>query len=224
MQSTIAEGVGLYWRYEKQIRRDESAIASTMGATGAMYAMRRSLWRPLPEDTILDDVLAPMRCVLAGSRVVFDDRARAYDCAARNAKDEIRRKRRTLAGNYQLFWLEPALLLPWRNPAWIQFVSHKVARLAVPYALPPLWLLSVLLSRRSMVYAAAFAAQCLFYLLATYGAWLEKHEAGTTRDPWARPPVAVPERLARVALMVLVMNASAVAGLAALLTRQKVWR
>jgi hypothetical protein len=60
MQSTIAEGVGLYWRYEKQIRRDESAIASTMGATGAMYAMRRSLWRPLPEDTILDDVLAPM--------------------------------------------------------------------------------------------------------------------------------------------------------------------
>jgi cellulose synthase/poly-beta-1,6-N-acetylglucosamine synthase-like glycosyltransferase len=224
MQSTIAEGVGLYWRYEKQIRRDESAIASTMGATGAMYAMRRSLWRPLPEDTILDDVLAPMRCVLAGSRVVFDDRARAYDCAARNAKDEIRRKRRTLAGNYQLFWLEPALLLPWRNPAWIQFVSHKVARLAVPYALPPLWLLSVLLSRRSMVYAAAFAAQCLFYLLATYGAWLEKHEAGATRDPWARPPVAVPERLARVALMVLVMNASAVAGLAALLTRQKVWR
>jgi cellulose synthase/poly-beta-1,6-N-acetylglucosamine synthase-like glycosyltransferase len=224
MPSTIAEGVGLYWRYEKQIRRDESAIASTMGATGAMYAMRLSLWRPLPEDTILDDVLAPMRCVLAGSRVVFDDRARAYDRAARNATDEIRRKRRTLAGNYQLFWLEPALLLPWRNPAWIQFVSHKVARLAVPYALPPLWLLSLLLSRRSVVYAAAFAAQCLFYLFATYGAWLEKHEAGTTRDPWAKPPVAVPERLARVALMVLVMNASAVAGLAALLTRQKVWR
>jgi biofilm PGA synthesis N-glycosyltransferase PgaC len=224
IQSSIAEGVGLYWRYEKQIRRDESAIGSTMGVTGAMYAMRRSLWRPLPENAILDDVLAPMRCVLAGSRVVFEDRARAYDRTARNAKDESRRKQRTLAGNYQLFWLEPALLLPWRNPAWIQFVSHKVARLAVPYALPPLWLLSFLLSRRSVVYAAAFAAQCLFYLLATYGAWLETHEPGTTRDPWATSRAAVPERLARVALMVLVMNASAVAGLAALLTRQKVWR
>jgi len=222
--STIAEGVGLYWRYEKQIRRDESAVASTMGATGAMYAMRRSLWRPLPDETILDDVLAPMRCVLAGSRVLFEDRARAYDRTARNAKDEIRRKRRTLAGNYQLCWLEPALLLPWRNPAWIQFVSHKVARLAVPYALPPLWLLSFLLIRRSMVYAAAFAAQCLFYLLATYGAWLERHEAGTARDPWTKPPVPAAERLARVALTVLVMNASAVTGLVALLTRQKVWR
>jgi poly-beta-1,6-N-acetyl-D-glucosamine synthase len=222
--STIAEGVGLYWRYEKQIRRDESAVGSTMGATGAMYAMRRSLWRPLPADAILDDVLAPMRCVLAGSRVVFEDRARAFDRTARDAKAESRRKRRTLAGNYQLLWLEPALLLPWRNPAWVQFVSHKVARLAVPYALPPLWLLSLLLSRRSPVYAAAFAAQCLFYLFAGYGAWLERHDAATAPDPWARPAVAVPQRLARVALMVFVMNASAVAGLAAILTRQKVWR
>jgi biofilm PGA synthesis N-glycosyltransferase PgaC len=223
VRSTIVEGVGLYWRYEKQIRRDEAAIGSTMGATGAVYAMRRSLWRPLPPDTILDDVLAPMRCVLAGFRVVFTDRARAFDRTARDAQTESLRKRRTLAGNYQLLWLEPSLLMPWRNPAWIQFVSHKVARLAVPFALPPLWLLSLLLSRRSPVYAMAFSVQCLFYLFAGYGAWLEKHDSGTSRDQ--RPmPAAVPERLARVALMVLVMNASAVAGLAAILTRQKVWR
>jgi hypothetical protein len=188
-----------------------------------MYAMRRSLWRPLPPDTILDDVLAPMRCVLAGFRVVFADRARAFDRTARDARTESLRKRRTLAGNYQLLWLEPSLLLPWRNPAWIQFVSHKVARLAVPFALPPLWLLSLLLTRRSPVYAAAFTAQCLFYLFAGYGAWLERHDTAASGD--RRPmPVAVPERLARVALMVLVMNASAVAGLAAILTRQKVWR
>ena len=194
-----------------------------MGATGAMYAMRRSLWRPLPPDTILDDVLAPMRCVLAGFRVVFADRACAFDRTARDARTESLRKRRTLAGNYQLLWLEPSLLLPWRNPAWIQFVSHKVARLAVPFALPPLWLLSFVLSRRSPVYAMAFTVQCLFYLFAGYGAWLEKHDTGTPRD--RRPTLAaVPERLARVALMVLVMNASAVAGLASVLTRQKVWR
>jgi len=187
--------------------------------------MRRSLWRPLPADTILDDVLAPMRVVLAGSRVVFEDRARAFDRTAPNAQAESRRKRRTLAGNYQLCWLEPALLLPWRNPAWIQFVSHKVARLAVPYALPPLWILSLLLSPQSIVYAAAFAFQCLFYGLAAYGAWLEKHETNEARDPWVGPAtVPIPRRLARVALMVLVMNASAVAGLAAILTRHKVWR
>src|SRR5262245_4630219 len=72
LASAIAEGVGLYWRYEKTIRRLESAVGSTLGATGAIYAMRRSLWRPLPEEALLDDVLAPMRVVLAGQRVIFD--------------------------------------------------------------------------------------------------------------------------------------------------------
>src|SRR5262245_51257902 len=71
MRSAIADGLGLYWKYEKQIRHFESAIDSTLGATGAIYAMRRSLFQPLPADTLLDDVLTPMRVVLAGFRVVF---------------------------------------------------------------------------------------------------------------------------------------------------------
>ena len=66
LRSTIADGVGLYWKYEKQLRRLESAVGSTLGATGAIYAIRRALYRPLPADTILDDVLTPMRVVLAG--------------------------------------------------------------------------------------------------------------------------------------------------------------
>ena len=77
--STIGEGVGLYWRYEKALRRLETTVGSTLGATGAIYALRRSLWQPLPDDTLLDDVLAPMRAVLAGSRVIFEERATAFD-------------------------------------------------------------------------------------------------------------------------------------------------
>ncbi|MEZ5286661.1 MAG: glycosyltransferase [Vicinamibacterales bacterium] len=72
----ISEGVGGYWRYEKWLRRHESIVGSTMGATGAIYALRRHLWQPLPEHTILDDVLAPMRAVLASTRVVFQTGAR----------------------------------------------------------------------------------------------------------------------------------------------------
>ena len=100
--STIADGVGLYWRYEKRIRHFESMIGSTLGATGAIYAIRRSLWRPLPAETILDDVLAPMRVVLAGYRTVFSERAHAFDRAAPNADVEMSRKIRTIAGNYSL--------------------------------------------------------------------------------------------------------------------------
>jgi cellulose synthase/poly-beta-1,6-N-acetylglucosamine synthase-like glycosyltransferase len=173
VESTIADGVGLYWRYEKQIRRCESAVGSTLGATGAIYAMRRSSWVPLPAETILDDVLAPMRAVLAGYRAVFNENARAFDRAAPDAEAEITRKVRTLAGNFQILRLEPRLLLPWANPVWFQYVSHKLGRLVVPYAMLALMASSMAVADRSFLYALALLSQCVFYLLAGYGAWLE---------------------------------------------------
>ena len=173
-ESSIADGVGLYWRYEKQIRRYESAVGSTLGATGAIYAMRRSLWVPLPPETILDDVLAPMRAVLAGYRTVFNESARAFDRTASDVDAEVARKVRTLAGNFQILRLEPRLLLPWANPVWLQYVSHKLGRLVVPYAMLALIASSMVIADRSLIYAAALAAQCGFYLLAAYGAWLDQ--------------------------------------------------
>src|SRR5262249_39474146 len=135
LASAVAEGVGLYWQYEKTLRRLESSVASMLGATGAIYALRRRLWRPLPEGTILDDVLTPMRTVLLGYRMVFEPGAKAFDAAPIRSEKEMRRKVRTLAGNLQLLGLEPRLLLPVVNPVWVQFVSHKLGRLIVPYAL-----------------------------------------------------------------------------------------
>ena len=145
-ESTIGDGVGLYWKYEKWLRRKESAVWSTLGATGAIYALRRSLWRPLAADTLLDDVLAPMRAVLPGSRIVFEERAIAYDRTSPDAAAESKRKTRTLAGNYQILAQEPRLLLPFVNPVWLQYVSHKVGRLVVPWALVGLFASSAILA------------------------------------------------------------------------------
>jgi biofilm PGA synthesis N-glycosyltransferase PgaC len=192
--STIGEGVGLYWRYEKELRRLESAIWSTVGATGAIYAMRRELWRALPADTLLDDVLATMRVVLAGYRVIFNDGARAFDRAAADADAESRRKVRTLAGNYQILWLEPQLLLPWRNPVWWQYLSHKVGRLVVPYAWLAAFAANVVLAADSWWYGLLLAGQVGFLLLAGYGAMLElaarrEKEVSATREPTSAGPV-----------------------------------
>jgi cellulose synthase/poly-beta-1,6-N-acetylglucosamine synthase-like glycosyltransferase len=191
LASTIADGVGMYWRYEKHLRRLESAIGSTLGATGAIYAIRRTLFCPLPDETILDDVLTPMRVVLAGYRVVFNDRARAFDRAAVDADAEARRKVRTLAGNYQLLRLEPRLLLPWRNPVWLQFVSHKLGRLAVPYALLAVFASSTALASGAL-YRFVLAGQVAFYLLAGYGAVLEVTARRRATAP-AEPIVAARE-------------------------------
>lgn len=173
-ESTIGDGVGAYWKYEKWLRHREALIDSTVGVTGAIYGMRRWLWQPLPADAILDDVLGPMRLVQRGYRVIFEPSARAFDRASGDAPSEMRRKVRTLAGNFQLLRFEPRFIVPGRNPIWVQFVSHKIGRLFVPYALIALLVSSALLVTRSPLYTAAFVAQLTFYGLALYGAVLDR--------------------------------------------------
>jgi biofilm PGA synthesis N-glycosyltransferase PgaC len=186
--SAISEGVGLYWRYEKALRRMESAVGSTLGATGAIYALRRSLWKPLPADTLLDDVLAPMRAVVAGRRMIFDDRATAFDYTPSGSLSEAQRKIRTLAGNFQLLWLEPRLLVPFVNPVWVQFVSHKLGRLFVPYALLGLLAASIALANQHPFFLVALLCQCALYLLAGYGAWIELRNAEAEGKPSRTAP------------------------------------
>ena len=194
--STIADGVGAYWKYEKWLRRNEALVRSTLGATGAIYALRRELWQPLPAETLLDDVLAPIRAVLAGFRVAFDDTALALDSTPPDAATEARRKRRTLAGNYQILALEPRLLLPFVNPVWLQYVSHKFGRLLVPWALLGVFVASAWLSSRHWFYAVATIAQLLFYGLAVLGAWFEARDRSVGGAPDGAPGVA-PVRMAK---------------------------
>ena len=178
----VSEAVGLYWRYEKWLRRHESRIWSTVGATGAIYALRRSLWQPLPAATLLDDVLAPMRVVLAGKRSVFEPRACAFDRAARHTAVESRRKVRTLAGNYQILRLEPRLLVPFVNPVWVQYVSHKIARLLVPWALLISMVTSTVLASTAWIYLVALILQLGFYGLAALGAWTNRSGSSAAAD------------------------------------------
>lgn len=165
----FGESVDAYWRYEKWLRRVEGRVASTIGVSGALYALRRECFRPIPAETILDDVLIPMNVVLQGRRVAFESGAVAWDEAAKDAGQERRRKVRTLAGNFQLLALRPALLLPWRNPVWFQFLSHKVARLLVPPALLAAFVANAWLAPVHSAYAALFAAQSAAYALALLG-------------------------------------------------------
>jgi poly-beta-1,6-N-acetyl-D-glucosamine synthase len=153
------EGLGVYWRVEKRIRELESASGSVVGATGAFYAIRRSLLAPLPAETILDDVYLPMQVARQGFRVVFDSRSRAWD-GDLGATREFPRKVRTLSGNYQLLQLAPWLLTS-ANPIRFEFVSHKLLRLIAPFALAGTLAASAIL--HAPVYRAALVLQVAFY-------------------------------------------------------------
>ncbi len=172
--TSAAQGVGAYWRFEKGVRRLESAVGSTVGATGAIYAVRRRLVPTLDPRTILDDVAIPLHVAQQGFRVVFEPAARAWDEPVEEAGREFRRKVRTLAGNYQLAALYPSLLLPWRNPLFFPFLSHKLARLLVPWCLLVVLASSLTLALRgSAFFALLLVLQSAFYGLAAIG-WLKR--------------------------------------------------
>lgn len=167
--TAFGEGVGAYWRYETFVRLQESRWHSVVGATGALYALRRNCFCRIPADTILDDVVIPMNVVMAGRRVIFDGRARAYDLPSRDPLHERLRKVRTLAGNYQLIFSHPEFFIPFRNPVFFQLVSHKALRLLGPFLLGFLMVSNLLLLRQSTEYQIFLGIQSSCYTLAVVG-------------------------------------------------------
>jgi poly-beta-1,6-N-acetyl-D-glucosamine synthase len=188
----VMAGVGLYWRYEKWLRRNESRLDSMVSVTGCISAARHELFETLPAGTILDDVYWPLAIAMRGHRVVHQERAWAFDRLPERARDEFRRKVRTLAGNFQLMVLRPAVLLPWRNRLWWQFVSHRALRLAAPWALLTALITSA--AAPGALYRAAFGGQVIAYLVGLAG---------------CRPAVAARSRLAAGVASFLVLNAAA---------------
>lgn len=163
--STASRGIGAYWRYEKMIRKAEARYRSVPGATGALYAIRKSLFQPIPPATLLDDVVIPMQAVVSGSRCVFEPEAIAWDAPSASLGKEAVRKRRTIAGAAQMLLHHPSWLLPWKNPIWLEFVSHKVLRLA-----SPLLLLIVFVTNIALVGVPVYRLLLIFHMAFYYSA------------------------------------------------------
>lgn len=123
----------LYWRYELWARRQQSSRDSIFNTTGCIYAMRRSLAEPLREETLSDDAMLPLGAFFKGYRVVFDPEAVAWDQPAVSGT-EFRRRWRNLAGLWQVHLWRPELFTSANRMRW-HFLSHKFARLVLPWAL-----------------------------------------------------------------------------------------
>jgi cellulose synthase/poly-beta-1,6-N-acetylglucosamine synthase-like glycosyltransferase len=205
------EGLGLYWRYEKAVRRAESRFGSTVVYTGAVSAVRRSLFAPLPEDTLVDDLVTPLRVIRQGYRVVFEPEARAVDWISPVPGHEFARKVRTLAGLMQTTMNLSQVVGPLNPWAWWQFVSHKALRLVVPYALVGALFSSVLLE--GTFYQIALIVQVLVYGLGFIGSLNQERS-----NRWRRI-IAIP-------CTFLMLNLAAVAGMFQYLAGQRLslWR
>ena len=190
------DAIALYWDIEKWIRRKESGLDSVIGTTGAIYAIRRELFEPLPSGTILDDLLVPMRIAMRGYRVVFEPRALAFDQPEPHYSHEFARKVRTLTGNYQAIQLCPDLIKPWRNRLFPYFVSHKLCRLAAPFWLLLLFIANVLMAEGWL--RGLLIIQVGGYFMAFTG--------------WTLHRIGIRERLTSAAFMFWLLNYAALVG------------
>ena len=163
--NTLEEfNTGLYWKYEKWIRRNLNKIDAMLGASGSIYALRRNAVAPIPPEVLLDDVYLPFVAVFRGFRIYFEEEAKAFDLPT-SLHSEFRRKVRTQAGVYQIIGYFPGLLSP-LNRRCLHFASHKLGRLLLPFALlalaassfglPPHWR-AVALTCQAFWYSAALA-------------------------------------------------------------------
>jgi cellulose synthase/poly-beta-1,6-N-acetylglucosamine synthase-like glycosyltransferase len=158
---------GVYWTYETALRRMEARIGATLTASGAIYAVRRSCFRPLAPDTILEDFLVPMTARRLGYRVLYDPEARACDTAAPTVGGEFTRRARLAAGSFRA--LVPLTRAALTSPVVLwAFLSHKLLRWLVPVFLVALAGASIALRARP-VYGFALALQAAFYLWALAG-------------------------------------------------------
>ena len=166
-------GEGIYMRYERWLYNQESRAFTMVGADGALFSIRRSLFIPLPADTITDDFAVALSIVAQRRRVVYEAAARATEVVVPDVKAEFRRKVRMIAGGYQTLWRHNILLNPFRHPlvAW-QLISHKLLRWLVPVLLVTTFL-TAFAERQYPVMAVAVVLQMVFYSLAFCG-WISQ--------------------------------------------------
>ena len=155
-----------YWTYELELRRRQAAIHSIICVSGAVYALRRELWVPMPAALICDDLFVTLGLVVRGWRVGFCERAHAIDPRQFTREEHFDRKVRTLTGLLQLCAWMPPILVPWRNGIWVDFALHKLMRIVFPYlaivgALGALWLMVSVLGAATTAWLALAALVAL---------------------------------------------------------------
>lgn len=157
---------GLYWRYESMLRLMESHLGVTLTASGALYALRRECFVPLPADTLVEDLLVPVNTRRAGFRVLYDPDAVGTDFASPTVAGEFTRRVRIATGSFRA--LGQVLRGPLDPMTAFAFLSHKLLRWLLPFLLLGMLITSAALWERP-VYRALFVAQLVFYVWALLG-------------------------------------------------------
>ena len=170
-KSRVGRGARSYWSYETFLKRHESRVCSLIGASGCIYAVRRSAYVPLYAEACSDFIIAT-KMVEQNLRAIYEPNAVCTEETNRQSDKELKMRVRVIAQTFTDLWRHRAMLNPFRSGFYaVQLLSHKVMRYAVPFFLIAILATSAILARHSMLYAIGFVAQLGCYLSAL-GAWM----------------------------------------------------
>jgi cellulose synthase/poly-beta-1,6-N-acetylglucosamine synthase-like glycosyltransferase len=164
---------GIYWRYESAIKRMEGELGAVLGANGGIYAIRKELFPEIPNNTIVEDFVIPMKILERGYKTLYEKDAVAYEDSSKTIADEGRRKIRIGAGDYQTLFLTLPMLNIFRGFSSFAYWSHKVIRWFVPFLMIIILGMNILLAH-ILLYKYLLIGQALFYSGAVIGYLINK--------------------------------------------------
>lgn len=174
-ENASGAGEGIYWKYESFLKQLDSDFYTIVGAAGELMSYRTSLYKELPKDSLLDDLMQSMQIATDGYRVIYEKNAYAAETASANVGEELKRKVRIAAGAFQSMGRLPkAFNLLTNFKVSFLFISHRVLR----WTLAPLSLLLIFLSNIPLalqlggIYTCLLLAQIVFYSMALLGWYL----------------------------------------------------
>jgi cellulose synthase/poly-beta-1,6-N-acetylglucosamine synthase-like glycosyltransferase len=168
-EGSSGDGERAYWNFDRMLKNFQGRSGNTLAATGAIYAIRRYLFRPIP-DGVSDDFVTSTGVIIQGYRLVFSPDAVAYEPVAATSQAEFGRKVRVIMRSWRAFFFRKALLNPFLYRFYaIQFFSHKILRYLVVFPLILLFFISPFLWKNGFVYQLATIGQLAFYSFAVLG-------------------------------------------------------
>jgi biofilm PGA synthesis N-glycosyltransferase PgaC len=168
-------GESMYWRYESQLKKMDSAFFTVVGAAGELFSIRRELYQHVNSNVLLDDFIISMNICKKGYRVIYEPDAYATEPPSFSIQEEQKRKIRISAGGFQSVLMLKDLLNVFKyGRLSFQYISHRVLRWIVcPVLLPTIFLLNVslVISGNGLIYSILLALQIIFYAAAATGGY-----------------------------------------------------
>ena len=136
LKGTTARTERQYLSIENKIRQAESQkYGFCLGMEGGLYSMLKTAWKPIPQNTFMEDFFQTVQLIENGHHIFYNSKAFGYEDVSTSLKEEFNRKKRISIGNYQNLKRFRGLLLKEAVPFGFIFLCHKILRWTTPQAM-----------------------------------------------------------------------------------------